>query len=237
MELQVFVAVVAIAAGAFVQTTVGFGLAIVAAPILFYLDPLYIPAPVTIAALANCLFTSFYYRAHLSLETLWVAMLARVPGSIAGVGLLLIISELQLAVLMSVTIGLGMWLNYQRFPLGVNVRNLSIAGFLSGLMGTSTSIGGPPMAILMQGRDANSIRSNLAAFFIFSCIVSLVVLMPAGYLGATQWRLAWPLVPAALIGSWLGVRWGSKVNDRAMRVLTLLFCGVSVVVMLFQHAL
>lgn len=217
------------------QTTVGFGLAIVAAPILFYLDPMYIPAPVTIAALTNCIFTTIYYRAHLSLEVLWVAMLARIPGSIVGVGLLLIISTQQLAVLMALTIGIGMWLNYQRFPMAINGRNLSIAGFTSGLMGTSTSIGGPPMAILMQGQRANTIRGNLAAFFIFSCVVSLLVLLPAGYLGVAQWNLAWPLIPAALLGSWLGVRWGSKVNDKAMRILTLLFCGTSVIVMLFQH--
>jgi uncharacterized protein len=235
LELHLLFAALAVAAGAFVQTTVGFGLAIVAAPILFYLDPHYVPAPITIAALVNCVFTSIYYRAHLSMNVLWVAMLARIPGSIAGAYLLLVISEQQLALLMAAIICFGMWINYHRLPVAANARNLGIAGFLSGVMGTSTSIGGPPMAVLMQGRQANAIRGNLAAFFIFSCIVSLLAQAAAGYLGAQQWRLGGALVPAAFVGSWLGVRYGQRVNERAMRILTLLFCGASVAVMLVQH--
>lgn len=235
MAFDIVAATAAIAVGAFVQTTVGFGIAIVAAPILFYLNPAYVPAPITLAALTNCIFTTIYYRSHLSLKGLAVAMVARVPGSIVGVGLLLVISIQVLAVLIALLIGLGMWLNYHRYPLAYNKRNLAIAGFLSGVMGTSTSIGGPPMAVLMQGQHANAIRGNLAAFFIFSCLVSLAALAPAGYVGGRQLLLALPLIPASLFGSWLGARFGSRVNDKVMQVATLLLCGASVIGMLAQH--
>ena len=49
--MEILVATVVIFIGSYVQTALGFGLAIVAAPILFFLDPLYVPAPITISAL------------------------------------------------------------------------------------------------------------------------------------------------------------------------------------------
>ena len=37
--------------GSYVQSSIGFGLAIIAAPLLYFIDPLYVPAPITICAL------------------------------------------------------------------------------------------------------------------------------------------------------------------------------------------
>lgn len=232
---QTIVAFLAILVGSFVQTSIGFGLAIVAAPLLFYLDHAYVPAPVIMAALVNCLFTSWHFRAHLSLKGLTSALVWRIPGSLAGVGLLLVISETLLAILIAVVIASGILINYFRIAIPFNQRNLGIAGFLSGVMGTSTSIGGPPMAIVMQGQLANVIRGNLAAFFIFSCITSLVMLMPAGYLGKAELVLAAPLIPASLLGSWLASRVSGRINDSVMRYGCLLLCSASVIIMLMQY--
>lgn len=235
MEPQTLAAIAIITLGAFVQTSVGFGMAVIAAPLLFYLDHAYVPAPVIIATFSNCLFTCWHFRAHLSLRGLRSAIIWRIPGSFAGVGVLMVISEALLAVLIAVVIGFGVLVNYLRIAIPFTERNLGIAGFMSGLMGTSTSIGGPPMAIVMQGQVANVIRGNLAAFFIFSCIVSLVLLAPAGYLRMRELWLAAPLVPASLLGSWLASRVSGRVNDTAMRYGCLLLCSASVVVMLLQY--
>lgn len=210
-------------------------MAIVSAPLLFLLDEAYVPAPVITAALANCLFTSWHFRAHLSMRGLTSAIVWRIPGSVAGTGLLLLISEKILAVMIALVIASGIVTSYFRISIPFTSRNLGIAGFLSGLMGTSTSIGGPPMAIVMQGQLANVIRGNLAAFFIFSCITSLAMLWPAGYFGTRELLLAAPLIPAALLGSWLASRISGRVNDTVMRNGCLLLCSASVVVMLTQY--
>ena len=47
--MEVIIATLIIFIGAYIQTALGFGLAIVAAPILFLLDPLYVPAPITMS--------------------------------------------------------------------------------------------------------------------------------------------------------------------------------------------
>lgn len=206
-----------------------------AAPLLFFLDHAYVPAPIILAALANSAFTCWRFRAHLELGGLKSAIIWRVPGSMAGAGLLLIVSESILAVLIAVVIALGMSANFLRINIPFTQRNLGIAGFLSGVMGTATSIGGPPMAILMQGQQANAIRGNLAAFYLFSCVISLLMLSLAGRLGLRELMLAAPLIPASLLGSILASRLHSYINDRIMRSGCLLLCGVSVAVMLMNY--
>lgn len=235
IELQILAAFSTVVVGSFIQTSIGFGMAVVSAPLLFMLDEAYVPAPMIIAALFNGLFTSWHFRAHLSLRGFMPAIAWRIPGSLVGVGLLMIVSEQILAVVIALVIGFGIVAGYLKIAIPFTRRNLGIAGFLSGVMGTSTSIGGPPMALVMQGQLANVIRVNLAAFFIFSCIISLVILWPAGYLGKSELLLSLPLIPAALTGSWLSSRVSRHINDDVMRYGCLALCTLSVVGMLIRY--
>lgn len=230
----VFAAIV-VFVGAFVQTSIGFGLAIVSAPLLFLIDPRLVPVPITFATLANVVFGSWHYRRHLSLRGLLPAAITRIPGSVLGAWLLIIASTQTLAIFIAVLIVVGMSVNFMRFQIPLNTTSLSVAGFLSGLMGTATSIGGPPMAIVMQGQQANAIRGNLAAYFLYSSLISLIILTPAGYVGWVEIRLALPLIPASLLGSWFASKMSHRINERWMTYGTIGLCGFSVVMMLLQY--
>lgn len=235
IEVEFFIVITTVLLASFIQTSIGFGLSVIAAPILFYLDQAYVPAPLIMAAFANSLFTSWHFRAHLSLGVMRSAIIWRVPGSLVGAGVLLIVSESILAILIAVVITLGVTATFFRISIPFTQRNLGIAGFVSGVMGTSTSIGGPPMAIIMQGQLANVIRGNLAAFYMFSCVISLFMLLLTGYLGSRELLLAAPLIPASFAGSWVASRCHRFINERAMRYGCLLLCSASVVVMLISY--
>ncbi|MDO6575413.1 TSUP family transporter, partial [Staphylococcus pasteuri_A] len=71
------------------QYTIGFGLAVIAAPLLFLLSPVYVPGPVVIVALVVSTLSAFEHRASISFKGLTAAILGRIPGSIAGGALLL----------------------------------------------------------------------------------------------------------------------------------------------------
>ena len=87
--MDIVVAVVLVFVGAFVQTAVGFGLAVIAAPVLFFINPDLVPAPVTVCALVLSLINAWAFRDGVSLQGLKAAVIGRVPGSMAGAGLLL----------------------------------------------------------------------------------------------------------------------------------------------------
>ena len=164
--MEIIVATVVIFVGSYVQTALGFGLAIVAAPILFFLDPLYVPAPITISALTLSLVMAAKHWRSISFSGLKFAILGRIPGTMAGGMLLVWISIEQLALWVGLSVVAAVALSLSNLKLRPNSGLMFSAGFLSGFMGTSTSIGGPPMALLLQHEESEFIRANMSAFFL-----------------------------------------------------------------------
>lgn len=213
--------------GSFVQYTIGFGLAVIAAPLLFQLSPIYVPGPMVIVALVVSSLSAFEHRQSISFDGLKAAILGRIPGSIAG-GALLYWADLAslsfwlgLSVLLAVAISL--------FPIRIapTPKRMAIAGFLSGFMGTSSSIGGPPLALLLQHQQAAYLRANLSAFFIVSCLLSLLVQIPIGFMSMAHLQASLPLIPAALTGAWFGRRYGKKLPQKWLRSFSLTLCAIS----------
>ncbi|WP_017027068.1 sulfite exporter TauE/SafE family protein, partial [Vibrio breoganii] len=87
--------------------------------------------------------------------------------------------------------------------------------------------GGPPMALLLQHQDANKLRGNLSAFFVFSSILSLIVLMGMGLFTMKHFWLTVPLIPAAMLGYWVAIRSVNYLSKEWMRHISLFLCLVS----------
>ncbi|WP_460234628.1 sulfite exporter TauE/SafE family protein [Aurantivibrio plasticivorans] len=232
--LGLLLACITVFVGALVQTSIGFGFAIVSAPLLFLIDVRFVPGAVMIATIVNSAFNVFYFRASLSIQSLVPALVARIPGTMCGAFLLWWVPLEALAILIAVAIGSAIAASFLRLPLTPTPANLAIAGFLSGVMGTATSIGGPPLAILMQGQEANHIRSQLAAFFSISALLSLFVLGVSGQMPATHWLISLPLIIPVLLGGWLGVRVGPLLPAQHLRSVSLAVCSLAVVFMLWR---
>ena len=60
--MELFIAMALVCVGAYVQTATGFGLAVIAAPVLFFVNPALVPAPVTVCALALSLINAWVFR-------------------------------------------------------------------------------------------------------------------------------------------------------------------------------
>jgi uncharacterized protein len=225
--MDMLIAIALVFAGAFVQTATGFGLAVIAAPVLFFVNPDYVPAPVTVCALALSLINTWVFREGVSLKGLQAAVVGRIPGSFAGAGLLLWMDKNSLALWigLSVLFAVGVSLTSLRWHPTNN--RMMAAGFLSGFMGTSTSIGGPPMALLWQHQDLALIRANLAAFFVVSCVISLVILAPVGHFGWHHVQLSLPLLPATFAGFWIARKTMHRLSARSIRAASLALCAGS----------
>lgn len=225
--MEILIAFLVILIGAFVQTSIGFGLAVIAAPILYLLDPYYIPAPITVCALVLSLLNVYSYRGHVSFRGLRNAIIGRIPGSLMGALLLLWIDKDWLALWIGVSVLLAVAVSLTSLRWQPTPGRMLLAGFMSGFMGTSSSIGGPPMALLWQHQEVNLIRANLSAFFVVSCVMSLVILAPVGHFGTRQILLSLPLLPATCLGFFIARRSMTKVPHEQLRYASLLLCIVS----------
>ncbi|POF56605.1 permease, partial [Vibrio vulnificus] len=113
------------------------------------------------------------------------------------------------------------------FRIEPTPMRMTIAGFFSGLFGTSSGIGGPPMALLLQHQEANQLRGNLSAFFVFSSLISLAIQIPAGFFTLYHLKITLPLIPAAWLGYKLALITTASLPKEQIRIGALTLCGLS----------
>lgn len=224
MNYELLAAIGVIFVGSYVQSSIGFGLAIIAAPILFFIDPIYVPAPITVCALTLSLANAAKHRRAVSLGDLKFAILGRVPGTLAGGALLVYIDPDALALFLGGSVIFAVAISISTVMFRATKGALFSAGVLSGFMGTTSSIGGPPMALVMQHEGSDYIRANLAAFFIVSCIMSLTMLSTIGLFGLTQIKMSLPLLPATLAGYWVAMKTLHLISHENLRRFSLGLC-------------
>lgn len=189
-----------VASAACVQGAIGFGLGMLAAPLIALIAPELLPGTVLLLATVLSLSAMLRERSRIDWRTVGWASLGRVPGSMLGalVVSLLPPSGLTLGLAAAVLLGvLGSTLGWR--PRRTTATLLT-AGAASGVLGTATSIGGPPMALVLRGEGPARVRATLSACFVAGCLLSLLSLVGVGALTAEQLRAAGLLLPFVLLG-------------------------------------
>lgn len=220
-----------------VQGLVGLGLGLVSAPVLALVAPQMMPDLLLWLALLMPLVTLVREHHDVDWRGLAWALPWRVPGTAVGVWLVAQTRAETLGVMVGAMVLLSVLLTVRAVEVPVHWGTLSAAGFVSGVTGTATSIGGPPMALLYQHRSAAQIRSTLGIYFVAGAALSLAGLGVAGALEPTSLLLALAMVPCLLVGfalSRVADRW---VPRRYIRAGVLLVCGLSAVAVLVRSLL
>jgi len=213
--------------GALTQSLIGFGLAVVASPLLYIVDPQLVPGPVIAMGFTISLLTLFRERGHLEFN----ALLGRVPGGFIGASLLLFAPQPILGLSIAAIVAVAVILSLYKFSLPVNKKTLFGAGVVSGIFGNIAAIGGPPMAILLSGKDASQFRAALSAFFIFSSTIAMVILAITGLLELKHLWLSLMLLPSVLLGYLVAGRLVGSVDKDKTKMATLVLCSISALVL------
>lgn len=215
-----------------VQTAIGFGLAIIAVPILVLIDPAMVPAPIVMVAFFQLALNLLAHRIYVDWRPLLWAFVGRVPGTLVAVLALRFAGEsglqwfIGLAVLMAVILSLSNW------HLALNRRNHFFAGMASGFTGTTSAIGGPPIALLYQHQQGDRVRANLSAYFLVGSVMSITGMGAGGLLTTASWLYALAFLPAAFLGVWIGLRLKHRLSASFMRPAMLVLCGTCAIVVL-----
>jgi uncharacterized membrane protein YfcA len=189
--------------GSAVQGAVGFGLAIIAAPLLALIDPELVPGPLLCAGLALTLATALREHRALDLSGVGWGLVGRLPGTLLGAAALGVLPRERMALAVGVIVLLGVAMRASGLRLVPNRRSVVGAGFASGFMGTVSSVGGPPIALVYQDASGPRLRATLAGYFVLGSILSLFALAWVGRFGARELGLSLALAPGALLGFWL----------------------------------
>ena len=226
-----------VAVGAAVQGSVGFGMNLIAAPLLITIDERFVPGPLLLASTVLVLLVVRRERANFELRPMAWAIAGRVPGSVAGAVAVASLSRDALAILLAVSVLAAVGLSLGGVHVPVTKPNLFGAGVVSGFTGTSVAIGGPPMALLLQHGSGASIRANLSGFFAATSTFSILALVPTGDLSADHLRLAAGLVPAAVVGFVVSTRVAHHFDGDRARPAVLTIAAISAAAVLARTML
>ena len=188
------------AVGAFVQGSVGFGHNLIAAPVLALVDERFIPGPSIAAATVLTLLMAVRDRRDLHLGEIRIAMVGRIPATILAAATVALLPARPLAVLFAVLVLVAVGITAAKPRLRPTRNTLLAAGALSGYMATSTSIGGPPMAMLYANEEGPRMRGTLAGYFLVGSLVSIAALAVAGSFGLDEVWLTAITVPGVVVG-------------------------------------
>jgi uncharacterized membrane protein YfcA len=224
---QWLLASLVVGVGAMVQGSVGIGYALCCAPFLRMIGPQMVPVPIMTAAFSLIVLTMLRERQHISLKGAGWVLAGRVPGALAGAWLLGLMPDRWLSVVIGgvvlfavATIALG-WV------IPFNAGTQGLAGFASGVTGTTTAIGGPPLAMLYRERKGPELRSTLAAIFLVGLVINLSALGVNGQLRTEEVLIGLSLVPGTVVGFLVSSRVRKHVDGQRLKTAILVVCGAA----------
>jgi uncharacterized membrane protein YfcA len=229
------VVVIAVLFASCLQGSIGFGMGMLAAPVVAVVDPGLVPGTLIMLATVLTLMVVIKERGAIDVSGAGWALLGRVPGTIAGALLLAAIPEHTLAILIAVVVLGGVAVTGLGWVPAPRRRNLVLAGATSGVLGTATSIGGPPMALVWQRSEGPKLRATMSSFFLIGSLMSIAMLTVTGAVDRHTVAMSGVLVPAAVLGYVLSRYVNRILNPNRQRWTAITVSMIGAVVLIIQQ--
>jgi uncharacterized protein len=217
--------------GAFVQSTTGFGFALVLSPALFaVMDPVEAVMALLVLGLALSLLVLFERGRpeHVDWRSLVPMLVAALPGLAVGAVALTQMSKQALQVAVGVAVvAVAAWqlrrrrrgTGHPRLGRGAGVG----ARFVSGALTTSINVSGPPIVLWLEARGASpeEFRASLAATFVALDLTGGALLAVAEGSGSIKPGTVGPLLVLVVVGYALGALAFRRLNRERFYTLVL----------------
>jgi uncharacterized membrane protein YfcA len=212
--------------GGAVQSSLGFGLGVVVLPVFAIVSPESIPQTLILMIVPSSAFIMMQEWGDIRWASVFWILAGRTTGTLPGLFLLLLLPPRALQLLFSFAslAALFAMVRVQR-EWTVNRRAQLLGGALSGVMGTATSLGGIPLALLYAKETPQQIRSVLATSLFLGNILSLVGLYLSGRFSAGDARLAAVLLIPMAIGMHASSLLISRIGPRQLTLLVYVVVG------------
>ena len=221
--------------GAVTQSAIGIGFGIPAG-ILVLLEPSMVPSCIILMgsflALSNAMLS---YKDIIKVDLIY-SYTGRVIGSILAMPLIfLTLGTDYYLIIFGVLLLIATYLSAKKWDIVATKKNITIAGTASGLMGTLTGIGGPPMAIVYQNSSAKKVVATLNMFFGIGALFSVLLFIYYDLINLPEVMKSIYLAPGLIIGTYIGRR---KIIrefvNRNLKNLIIAVCFISAVVIILD---
>lgn len=211
----------------FTQGVTGFGLALVAVPLLSLFIPEIrniTPIIVIYSLLTNIIigYKSIHYVHFKKVIPLVLFGMLATP---IGTYMLLYVKVETLKIVIGIVITLTAFAMLKNFKVKIKNEKVSygIVGFLSGILNGSTGLSGPPVVLMLtnENMDKEVFRTNLSFYGIITNIFAIIMFIVGGIINTSVLQFTTLYLPALLIGVLVGIKVSNKINEVVFRRITI----------------
>ncbi|GGF32890.1 permease [Marmoricola endophyticus] len=223
--------------GALLQGVVGLGIGLLGSPVLTLVRPDLMPGSMLVLALLLPFLTLVREHDGVDWRGLGWALPPRVVGTAAGVAVVSALDDRLIGLVVGAFVLGAVLVTWRAVHIPITRGALVSAGLVSGLTGTTSSIGGPPLALLYQRRPPEESRPTIAIYFVVGSALSIAGLLLAGEMTWEEVRLSLSLLPAMAVGVVLAVLLRGRVPQARVRGVMLVVCAASALVLILRSLL
>lgn len=219
----------------------GFGLALVAVPLIQFLMP--VTDTAVFIAVINVIFSILYYRRSkeivrgqpLGAMALWTGI-----GVAGGTVILKFVNPgyIQLVwglLIIFIVIALARGLNLN---IKTDRAAMTLSGLFGGVLAGATGITGPPVAIILSSMRTPKEKFNalISIFILFAVSYALIFYLISGLIRTETLMLALCSVPALLAGLYAGDRLVSRISQNTFTAVVYVVLMIMGIITLFKGA-
>ena len=211
---------------AFVRGLSGFGFALILAPLLLLLlNPVAVVITILFLGFFSHIGVVLWSLKRIELKRIYPMLASSLLGIPLGVWIISVIAPSLLKIVIGaviITFAIPMAIGFRK-TISHERLGGGIAGFLSGMLATSTGLGGPPLVLFMhnQGWPKQAIHPSLAAYLLFLTTFSLMALYVSNQVHVETVVTAASLLPTMFIGVIVGVRTFDRTDSRLFQRLSI----------------
>jgi uncharacterized protein len=220
--------------GACLQGVGGLGFSMFCAPVALLLFPELVPGPILALGCPLALLAGLREFSAIEWGTAGYTLAGRAVGAALATAVLQVLSGPTLSILFALLILTGVALSVRGWVVTATPKASTAAGIASGLMGTITSAGAPPLAIAMQDLPPAPLRATLGCVFFVGSVMSLVALAAAGKTDARQLLIGVLLLPWMVAGFFASGPLARRMSRKGVRKVLLGLATISALAILAQ---
>jgi uncharacterized membrane protein YfcA len=197
----------------------GFGLALVAVPLIQFFLP--VSDTAVFIALVNICFSLLYFRRskrYITGQPIGTMVLWTGAGVAAGTVILKFVNPAYIQLVWGVLILLIVIALIRGMNFGIRSERSAfrLSGMLGGILAGATGITGPPVAIILSSvkTPKEKFSAVLSLFILFAVSFAFVFYYAAGLIHVRTLLLALTTIPAMLAGLYIGDRLVSRINQK-----------------------
>ena len=160
-------------------------------------------------------------------------MTGRMIGTVPAVMVMALTTGLLFDFVFGFMILLAVMISLIGGNIAINRGTLTAAGMVSGFMGTISSIGGPPIALVYQNTQSSQFRATLSIQMMLGSIFSAIGIICWGIdFGIDDVIASMILIPGAVLGFFASRLFVNKVNRARVRIAVLSLSAMASIIVL-----